>query len=149
MTLFEQINKDLMEAMKAKDKVKLEALRGIKKGLIEAKTALGAQHDLSDSESLQVISKLAKQGRESAAIFEQQGRNDLASVELEQVQVFELYLPAMLTDQELEAEIRAIIQETGASNMKDMGKVMGIASKKLAGRADGKSISEKVKALLS
>jgi len=149
MTLFDQINKDLMEAMKSKDKVKLEALRGIKKGLIEAKSATGASHELSDQESLQVISKLAKQGRESASIYQQQGRSDLAQVEFDQVAVFETYLPAMLSEKELEEEIRKIIQQTGATSIKDMGKVMGNATKTLSGRADGKAISEMVKTLLS
>jgi uncharacterized protein len=149
MTLFDQINKDLMEAMKSKDKVKLEALRGIKKGLIEAKSAVGSNHELSDQESVQIISKLAKQGRESASIYQQQGRSDLAQIELDQIMVFETYLPAMLTEKELEEEIRKIIQQTGASNIKEMGKVMGIATKALSGRADGKAISEMVKSLLS
>lgn len=149
MTLFEQVNKDLLDAMKAKDKVKLESLRGIKKALLEAKTAKGSTYELTDSESVQVIAKLAKQGRESASIYQQQGRSDLELVELEQVAVFETYLPAMMNDAELEAAIRRIIEETGASSMKDMGKVMGAASKALAGKAEGKTISEKVKALLS
>ncbi len=149
MTLFEQINKELMEAMKLKDKVKLEALRGVKKGLIEAKSAAGAGHEVSDQEALQVISKLAKQGRESASIYLQQGRADLSQIELEQVAVFEAYLPTMLSEKELEEEIRKIIQQTGASSIKEMGKVMGAATKALSGRADGKTISELVKTLLS
>lgn len=148
MTIFDQIGKDILEAMKAKDKVKLESLRCVKKALLEARTS-GGNHELTDTESIQIISKLAKQGKESASIYTQQNREDLAKAELEQVEVFELYLPAMLSDQELEAAIKKIIEETGASTIKEMGKVMGIASKTLAGKADGKAISDKVKSLLS
>ena len=148
MTLFEQINSDITAAMKARDSVKLEALRGIKKVMLEAKTAAGASAELSDEESIKIISKLAKQGTESATIYKEQGRPELAEAELAQVAVFAAYLPAMLTDEEVEKAVKAIIQNCGAEGMKDMGKVMGIATKELAGKADGKIISQKVRSLL-
>ncbi|WP_346861590.1 GatB/YqeY domain-containing protein [uncultured Draconibacterium sp.] len=149
MTLFEQINDDIKSAMKAREKEKLEALRGIKKVMLEAKTAKGAGAELSDDEAMKIISKLAKQGSDSAAIYKEQGRTDLYEQEIAQVAIFEQYLPEKMSDEDLTAEVKAIIEEVGASSMKDMGKVMGIASKKLAGKADGAAISVKVKALLS
>ena len=149
MSLFDQISSDILEAMKAREKEKLEALRGIKKVMIEAKSASGASGELTDLESLKIIQKLAKQGTDSAAIYKEQGRTDLYEQEMFQVKVFETYLPKKMSDAELADAVRAIITETGAAGMKDMGKVMGFASKKLAGLADGKEISEKVKALLS
>ena len=149
MGLFEQISSDILVAMKAKEKEKLEALRGIKKVMIEAKSAAGATGELTDQECLKIISKLAKQGADSAAIYKEQGRTDLYEQEMFQVQIFEAYLPAKMSDAELTENIRTIITEVGAAGMKDMGKVMGIASKKLAGLAEGKDISDKVKALLS
>ena len=148
MSLFDQINNDIKEAMKAREKEKLEAIRGIKKVMLEAKTAKGAGAELSDEEALQIISKLAKQGSDAAAIFKQQGREDLYEQEMAQVAVYEQYLPAKMSDEELGAAVKAIVDEVGATSMKDMGKVMGIASKKLAGKADGKDISAKVKQLL-
>lgn len=149
MGLFEQISSDILVAMKAKEKEKLEALRGIKKVMIEAKSASGATGELTDQECLKIISKLAKQGADSAAIYKEQGRTDLYEQEMFQVQIFEAYLPAKMSDAELTENIQTIIAEVGATGMKDMGKVMGIASKKLAGLAEGKDISDKVKALLS
>ena len=149
MTLFEQINKDIPAAMKAKDKVRLETLRNIKKYFIEAQTAPGAAEMLSDDNALKILSKLAKQGRDTAALYTEQGRPDLASEELAQVAVIEEYLPQPLSAEELEAEVKNIISEVGATGPKDMGKVMGVASKKLAGRADGKAISELVKKILT
>ena len=148
MTLSDKINDDLTAAMKAREKVKLEALRNIKKVIIEAKSAKGAGSELDDDEVLKIIAKLAKQGSESAAIYQQQGRTDLYDEEMVQVAVFEKYLPAKLSDAELTGSIMAIIAESGATSIKDMGKVMGLASKKLAGLADGKDISAKVKELL-
>jgi len=148
MALFEQINEDIKAAMKAREKERLEALRNIKKVMLEAKVAKGAGAELTDAEALKIISKLAKQGTDSANIYMEQGRDDLYQQEMTQVKVFESYLPAKLSDEELTAEVEAIIAETGANSMKDMGKVMGIASKKLAGKADGKDISDKVKNLL-
>ena len=148
MILSDKINDDLKEAMKAREKEKLEALRNVKKVIIEAKSSKGAGSELDDDEVLKIISKLAKQGSESAAIYKQQGRSDLYEQEMFQVAVFESYLPAKLSDAELTEIIVKIIAETGATSVKDMGKVMGLASKKLAGLADGKEISAKVKELL-
>ena len=148
MALFDQINQDIMAAMKAREKEKLEALRNIKKVMLEAKTAARANADLSDTEALKIISKLAKQGTDSANIYKEQGRDDLYKQEMEQVKVFESYLPAKLSDEELTAQVKEIIAEVGATSIRDMGKVMGIASKKLAGKSDGKDISDKVKDLL-
>lgn len=148
MKLSDKINNDLVVAMKAREKEKLEALRNIKKVIIEAKSSKGAGSELDDEEVLKIIAKLAKQGSESATIYKQQGRNDLYEQEMFQVAVFEKYLPAKLSDEELNNSIKAIIAETGATSIKDMGKVMGLASKKLAGFADGKEISAKVKDLL-
>lgn len=148
MNLFDQISNDIKEAMKAREKEKLEALRGIKKVMLEAKSAAGATGELTDQDCLKIISKLAKQGNDSAAIYKEQGRDDLYEQEIFQVKVFEAYLPVKMSDADLTSAIQAIITETGATGIKEMGKVMGIASKKLAGLADGKDISDKVKALL-
>ena len=149
MSLEQQISKGIMEAMKAKDTVRLSALRNAKKYIIEAKTAGPEITELPDADVLKIIAKLAKQGQDSAAIFQEQNRQDLAREELAQVAVYQEVLPKQLTPEELTAEIRALIAETGASSMRDMGKVMGIATKRLAGRADGKDISAKVKELLA
>lgn len=148
MSLFDRISSDILDAMKAKEKEKLEALRGIKKVMLEAKSAAGATGELTDQDCLKIISKLAKQGNDSAAIYKEQGRDDLYEQEIFQVKVFEAYLPVKMSDADLTSAIQAIISETGATGIKEMGKVMGIASKKLAGLADGKDISDKVKALL-
>lgn len=147
MDIFEKVSKDIIAAMKAKDKMRLEALRNVKKFFIEAKTAPGANDTLDDATALKILSKLAKQGRDTAALYREQSRPDLAEEEA-QAAVIEEYLPKALSAEELEAEIKSIIAETGATSMKDMGKVMGVASKKLAGRADGKAISTLVKQLL-
>lgn len=149
MSLEQTISKEIMEAMKAKNPVRLSALRNAKKYILEAKTAGPGIEELSDAEVLKIISKLAKQGTDSAAIFVQQNRQDLADEELAQVAVYREFLPAQLSDEELTAEVRAIITETGAASVKEMGKVMGIASKRLAGRAEGKDISDKVRELLA
>ncbi|HZL08528.1 MAG TPA: GatB/YqeY domain-containing protein [Prolixibacteraceae bacterium] len=149
MSLFDQISKDILIAMKAREKEKLEALRGIKKVMIEAKSVAGASGELTDQESLKIIQKLAKQGNDSAAIYKEQNRDDLYEQEMFQVKIFETYLPVKMSDAELSETVKSIIAEVGATGMKDMGKVMGLASKKLAGLADGKDISDKVKALLS
>lgn len=149
MALFEQISKDIVEAMKAKDKVKLEALRNVKKLFIEAKTALGANDTLTDADAIKIMAKMVKQGKDAAGIFASQGRTDLAEEELAQVHVIEAYLPQPLTAEELEAALRDIIARVGATSPKDMGKVMGTASKELSGRADGKAISTLVKQLLA
>ena len=149
MTLYDQISEDIKAAMKARDKVRLETLRNIKKVFIEAKTAPGANDTLADADAIMIIQKLAKQGREAAAIFTQKGRQDLADGELAQVAVIEGYLPPQLSEAEIEIAVREIIAQSGASGMKDMGKVMGMASKQLAGKADGRAISTIVKRLLS
>lgn len=149
MSLFDQVSKDIIAAMKAKDKVRLEALRNIKKYFIEAKTAPGANDSLADDAALKILAKLAKQGRDTAALYREQNRPDLAEEEEQQAAVIESYLPKALTPEELEAEVKAIIAEVGATSPKEMGKVMGVASKRLAGRADGKAISELVKRLLA
>ncbi len=129
MALFDQISEDIKSAMKARDKVRLETLRNIN--------------------ALKIISKLAKQGKETAATYTQAGRQDLADAELAQVEVLESYLPKQLSQEEIEAEVKKIIAEVGATSMKEMGKVMGTASKQLAGKADGRVISEIVKKLLA
>ena len=148
-TLFDQISQDIVAAMKAKDKVRLEALRNVKKYFIEAKTAPGANDELSDDAALKILAKLVKQGRDTAALYTEQQRPDLAEAELAQVAVIEAYLPKALTPEELEAALRSIITETGATSAKEMGKVMGVATKRLAGRADGKAISTLVRLLLA
>ena len=149
MSLEQQISKGIMEAMKAKDTVRLGALRNAKKYIIEAKTAGPEIAELPDADVIKIITKLAKQGTDSAAIYTQQNRADLAGEELAQVKVMQEFLPKQLTPEELTAEVKAIIAETGAASMKDMGRVMGVATKRLAGRADGKDISAKVKELLA
>lgn len=147
--LFDQISNDIKEAMKARDKVRLEALRNIKKVFIEAKTAPGAGDALDDAQALKILQKLAKQGHDSADLYTSQNRPDLAEAELAQVGVIESYLPKQMTEEEIEVVVRSIIAQTGAQSMKEMGKVMGVASKQLAGKADGKKISEVVKRLLA
>lgn len=149
MSLFDQINEDIKQAMKAREKERLEALRGIKKVLLEAKTAAGASGELSDQDILKIIQKLAKQGKDSATIYKEQGREDLYLQEMSQVEVFESFLPKMLSAEELTLAVKGIIEQLGASGMKDMGKVMGAASKSLAGQADGKDIADVVKKMLS
>ena len=148
MDLFDRVSEDLKSAMKAKDKVALETLRNIKKVFLEAKTAPGANDTLNDADALKLIQKLAKQGKDAAAIYVQQGRQDLADEELAQVKVMEQYLPQQMTPEALEAALRDIIAEVGATSGKDMGKVMGVATKRLAGQAEGRAISAKVKELL-
>lgn len=148
MDLFERVSEDIKTAMKAKDRVALDTLRNIKKVFLEAKTAPGANDTLSDADALKIIQKLTKQGKDAAEIYAQQGRPDLAEPELAQVKVMEAYLPKQMTTEELEVALKEIIAETGAEGAKDMGKVMGVASKKLAGLAEGRAISAKVKELL-
>ncbi|MCU6769054.1 GatB/YqeY domain-containing protein [Barnesiella propionica] len=149
MNLFDRVSSDIKNAMLAKDKVRLEALRGIKKEFLEAKTAKGSDGELSDDTALKILAKMVKQRKESAQIYTEQNRPDLAEPELAEAKVIEEYLPKQMTETELEAELKVIIAEVGATSAKEMGKVMGIASKKLAGRADGKAISAKVKELLA
>ena len=149
MDVFDIISNDLKEAMKAKDKVALDTLRNIKKALLEAKTAPGAGDSVDDVTAIKIISKLAKQGRESAELYASQNRPELAAEEMAQVAVLEKYLPKQMSNEELTEVLKNIIAEVGASSPQEMGKVMGIATKKLAGMADGKAISAKVRELLS
>jgi uncharacterized protein len=149
MALYDQVSNDIKEAMKARDKVRLETLRNIKKFFIEAKTAPGANDSLEDDTALKILAKLAKQGKETADIYKNQNREDLATEELAQVAVIEEYLPKQMSEAEVEEAIKTIITQVGATSMKEMGKVMGIASKQLAGKADGKMISTIVKKLLA
>ena len=148
MDMFDRISNDIKEAMKAKDKVRLETLRNIKKVFLEAKTAPGANDTLTDDAAMKIMQKLVKQGKDSATLYNEQGRADLAEAELAQVAVIETYLPKQMSAEELEAALKAIIAEVGAEGPKDMGKVMGTATKKLAGLAEGRAISTKVKELL-
>ena len=148
MEMFDRISNDIKDAMKAKDKVRLETLRNIKKVFLEAKTAPGANDTLTDEAATKIMQKLVKQGKDSAALYTEQGRADLAEAELAQVAVIETYLPKQMSAEELEAALKAIIAEVGAEGPKDMGKVMGTATKKLAGLAEGRAISTKVKELL-
>jgi uncharacterized protein YqeY len=149
MDLFSQVSSDIRTAMKAHDKVRVETLRYIKKVFIEAKTAPGANDTLEDTAALKILQKLVKQGEESADTYQKAGRQDLADEELAQVAVIKEYLPKPLSKEEIEAQVRDIIAQTGVTDMKGMGKVMGIASKQMAGKADGKVISEIVRKLLA
>jgi uncharacterized protein YqeY len=149
MLLFDQISEDIKAAMLAKNKVKLAALRNVKKLLLEAKTAPGAEDTVSDETAQKIIQKLIKQGKDSAQIYTEQNRPDLAEEELAQVQAIEPYMPKQLSSGELELELKRIIAQIGAEGAKDMGKVMGIATKTLAGKAEGRAISDAVKRLLT
>ena len=149
MRLEEQISEGIKQAMKAQDKARLAALRNVKKYIIEAKTAGTEIAELPDAEVIRIIQKLCKQGQDSAAIYQEQKRDDLYNEEMGQVNVLKEFLPKQMDDAELTEASRGIIARTGATSMKEMGKVMGIATKELAGRADGKEISNKVKALLA
>lgn len=148
MNLFDQVSEDIKKAMLAREKVRLEALRGIKKEFLEAKTAKGAGGELSDDAAMKILVKMVKQRKESARIYQENNRPELADNELAEAAVIEEYLPKQLSGEELEKELRRIIAETGAEGPKDMGKVMGTATKELAGRAEGKAISAMVKQLL-
>ena len=147
--LFDKVSEDIRSAMLAREKVRLEALRGIKKEFLEAKTAKGANGELSDDTALKILVKMVKQRKESAEIYKTNNRPELAENELAEAAVIEEYLPKQLTPEELEAELKAIISEVGATDMSQMGQVMGIASKRLSGRAEGRAINAAVKALLS
>lgn len=149
MTLFDKISSDIVTAMKERDAVARDTLRNIKKVFLEAKTAPGANDELKDEDAVKILQKLAKQGKESADIYVSQGRQDLADDELAQVKVIERYLPKPLSDEELEAKLKDIISQVGATSPKEMGKVMGVASKALAGQADGGRISAVVRKLLA
>ena len=149
MELYDIISNDIKEAMKAKDKVALDTLRNIKKVLLEAKTAPGAGDTVSDETAIKIIQKLVKQGKESAELFQSQNRAELAAEELAQVAVMEKYLPKQMSEEEIAAALKDIIAQVGADKPQDMGKVMGVATKQLAGKADGKTISAIVKQLLA
>jgi len=149
MDLFEKVSEDIKKAMLAKEKIRLEALRGIKKEFLEAKTAKYSNGELSDEQAIKIIQKMVKQRKDAAQIFTQQARPDLANVEMAEVVVLEEYLPAQLSETDLENALKKIITETGATGPQDMGKVMGAASKQLSGKAEGRAISEKVKQLLN
>ncbi|MEE9362942.1 MAG: GatB/YqeY domain-containing protein [Cellulophaga sp.] len=148
MSLQEQVMTEMKIAMKAKDKVSLESLRAIKSALLLAQTKGGPNEGLTKDEEIALVQRLVKQRKDSAAIFTEQGREDLADPELEQVAIIEKFLPEQLSEEEIEKVVVTIIEATGASGMKDMGKVMGMVSKELAGKADGKTISTLVKAKL-
>lgn len=149
MSLETQIMDEMKAAMKTKDTVALEALRAIKSAIILAKTETGASDALSPDDEIKMLQRLVKQRKDSAAIFTEQGRKDLAEPELAQVAVIEKFLPAQMSEAEVETEVAKIIAEGGFSGMAAMGQVMGIASKNLAGKTDGKTISTIVKKLLN
>lgn len=149
MNLFDQVSDDIKKAMLARQKVRLQALRGIKKEFLEAKTAPGAGGELSDDAALKILVKMAKQRRESAAIYTENNRPELAATELEEAAVIDEYLPKQLTPEELDAQLAQIIAQTGAQGPQDMGRVMGVATKALAGRAEGRVISARVRELLA
>jgi uncharacterized protein YqeY len=148
MLLTERIAADLITAMKSKDKVSLEAIRAAKTAFLLARSEKGPDSMLTDEEELKIIQKLVKQRRESAEIYKSQNRSDLWEKEVAEADILEKYLPARISDEELTAVIKSVIQKVGASSISDLGKVMGPAMKELAGKADGKEISAKVKMLL-
>lgn len=149
MSLTDKINNDIKEAMKAKDRERLSALRDIKSKLLMEATKEGSTGEVDNETGVKILSKLHKQRLESAAIYKEQGREELMKEEMEQADVIETYLPEQMSDEELEKEIQKIIEQTGAQSPADMGKVMGVASKQFAGKADGKVVATKVKELLS
>lgn len=149
MSLQEQVMTDMKTAMRAKDTVALEALRAVKSAILLAQTESGTKSELSEEEEIKLLQKLVKQRKDSAALYTEQGRDDLAQPELDQAAVIEQFLPEQLSEEEIAKVVSGIIAKTGASGMQDMGKVMGMASKELAGKADGKTISVVVKQQLS
>ncbi|WP_117881673.1 GatB/YqeY domain-containing protein [Aureibaculum luteum] len=149
MSLQDKVMGKLKEAMKAKDTVALESLRAIKSAILIAQTESGAKQELTEDEELKLVQKLVKQRKDSATLYQEQGRADLADPELAQVAVIEQFLPEQMSEEELQKVVAGIVEKTGATSMKDMGKVMGMVSKELAGKADGKAISNVVKSLLS
>lgn len=149
MTLEERITADLKTAMKAKDQATLRSVRAIKAAILLAQTEEGGSKQISPEREIQILQKLVKQRQDSLAIYEQQNREELAQVEREEIAVIQRYLPAQLSEAEIEGRVRAIIERTGASSMKDMGAVMGEASREMAGQADGKTISAIVRRQLS
>ena len=149
MSLEEKVMAEMKDAMRAKNEAALRTLRAIKAAILIEKTADGASGEISEATELKMLQKMAKQRRDSLDIFVQQNREDLAVKEREELAILERFLPAQMSTEELQAELKAIIAQVGATSAADMGKVMGAASKQLAGKADGKAISEQVKALLS
>ncbi|MBR2475958.1 MAG: GatB/YqeY domain-containing protein [Bacteroidaceae bacterium] len=149
MNMFDKISEGIKEAMKAKDQVRLDTLRAIKKEFIEAKTAKGADGELSDDTAMKILVKLVKQRKEVAEIFASNNRQDLAELNLAEAKIIEEYLPKQLTAEELEEALKVIIERVGATSPQQMGMVMGVATKELAGKVEGKAISAKVKELLS
>lgn len=149
MTLYDTINDEIKRAMLAKDRVRLDTLRSIKKELLEAKTAKGAPEQLTEEAITAILQRMVKQRKESADIYTSSGREELAENEIEQLNIIREYLPEQLSPENLEAAIKKIILETGATSMKEMGKVMAVATKELAGKAEGRAISDQVKKLLS
>ena len=149
MNLIDRISEDIKTAMKARATERLEALRGVKKEFLEARTAKGADGELSDEQATRILAKMIKQRKESAEIYSTQNRPELAQAELAQAAVIEEYMPRQLSEEELRERLREIIARTGATSPKEMGKVMGVASKELAGQAEGRAISAAVKELLS
>jgi len=148
MSLTDKINIDIKEAMKAREKQKLEGLRAIKNAILLLKTEKGASEDISEEVEIKLLQKLVKQRKDSAQIYSEQGRNDLEEKELAEANIIQKYLPEPMSNEELEIVIKSIITEIGAKSMADMGKVMSMANSKLLGKADGKSIANKVKELL-
>ncbi len=149
MSLEQKINDDIKAAMLAKDKRKLEALRAVKSAILLAKTDKGSTGQIAEDAEMKILQKLVKQRRDSADLYKEQGRADLAEEEQYQLGIIETYLPEQMSEAEIETEVEKIIVETGASSMKDMGRVMGMASKKLAGKADNKMIADMVKKKLN
>ncbi|WP_111318636.1 GatB/YqeY domain-containing protein [Algoriphagus chordae] len=149
MSLKQKIESEIKSAMIARDKTRLGALRSIKSLILLEETKSGAKAEISEEDELKLLTKAAKQRKDSAEIYKTQGREDLLEVEMAELEILQEFLPAAMTDEEITAAIQEIIAQTGASSPKDMGKVMGVASKQLAGKADGKVISEKVKAILN
>ena len=149
MELWDKINQDLKQAMKEKDQYKLEALRAIKSQLLLLKTAEGSTGEIPEAEALKILQKMVKQRKEAAELYKANGREQLAEQELMQAKVIEQYLPKQMSQEELEAELKKIIEQVGATSIRDMGKVMGIATKTFAGRANNKAIADTVKKLLN
>lgn len=149
MTYTERINNDIMKAMLAREKEKLETLRALKSAFMLARTEKGVDYILTETEELKILQKMVKQRKDSAAIYKEQNRSDLYEKEIREISFIESYLPAMMSPAELEEYLKKLIQDTGAESIKEMGKIMAVASKELAGKADGKTISEIVKKLLA
>lgn len=149
MHLYKIIDQEIKKAMMAKDKIRLETLRSVKTAFMESSTAKGATHELTEEQSVAILQRMVKQRKDSATIYEEQNRTELAQQELKEVEVLQSYLPKPLTQDELDKAIGEIIVQSGASSLKDMGKVMGAATKQLAGKAEGRAIADTVKKLLS